>query len=200
MTEPILFYFDFSSPYSYFMAQKIDILCGQFDRHVEWKPMMLGPAFKQSGNLPLIHQPLKGDYCSRDWERMGRFMDVPWVMPDPFPVATHYAARIFYAQTDRDPAQAKQFAINVFDTYFGRGIDVSKEDAVLKTAADMGLDVDECRKIIHDQKQKDRLRAETEDAINKGVFGAPFVIIDGEPFWGADRMWMIRRWLKSGGW
>jgi len=200
MADPILFYFDFSSPYSYFMAQKIDAECDKFDRVVQWKPMMLGPAFKQSGNVPLVQQPLKGDYCIHDWDRLSRFMDVPWAFPDPFPVATHYAGRAFYFLSDKNPDQAKQFALKVFHAYFVTGKTISKQDVVLSIIHEMGLDKNQYEQCINDPVLKDRLRSETETAINAGVFGAPYVIIDGEPFWGADRLWMIRRWLKRGGW
>ena len=93
MSDPVLFFFDFSSPYGYFAAQKIDETVADFGRDVQWKPMMLGAAMKETGNVPIAHQPIKGDYCRRDWDRMARYMKAPWKMPDPFPIATLAAAR-----------------------------------------------------------------------------------------------------------
>ena len=78
MSNPIEFYFDFSSPYAYFAAQKIDELIEGFDRTVEWKPMLLGVALKQTGSQPLAHIPMKGEYCVHDWERLARFQELPW--------------------------------------------------------------------------------------------------------------------------
>ncbi len=200
MSEPIQFYFDFSSPYGYFAALKIDRLAAAFERQVRWRPMMLGAAMKVTGAKPLADIELKGDYCKRDWDRLARYMEVPWTLPDPFPIATLAAARAFYWLDDDDPALAKRFALAAFDEYFGKGRDITDPETVAKFAAPLGIDRDALLAAVQDQAIKQRLKDETAAAIGNGVFGSPFIVIDGEPFWGADRLWMIRRWLKSGGW
>ena len=200
MSEPVLFYFDFSSPYGYFAAKKIDQMVGGFGREVTWKPMMLGAAMKETGNRPLMEQPLKGDYCRRDWARLARNMRLPWTLPDKFPIATLAAARAFYWLDDKDPALAKRFAHAAFDTYFGRGRDITAPETVADVAAPLGVGHDALLAAVQDPAVKERLKKETSDAIAKGVFGSPFVIVDGEPFWGSDRMWMIKHWLRAGGW
>ena len=200
MSDPILFYFDFSSPYGYFAAQKIDQTVADFDREVTWKPIMLGAAMKETGNLPLADQPIKGDYCKHDWARLAKYMEVPWTMPDPFPIATLAAARAFYWLDDQDSALAKDFARAAFDTYFGQGKDITEAEVVAEIAKPLGVGKDDLLAAVQDPAIKERLKDETTAAVKAGVFGSPFVVIDGEPFWGADRLWMIRRWLKSGGW
>ncbi|MCH7832743.1 MAG: 2-hydroxychromene-2-carboxylate isomerase [Proteobacteria bacterium] len=197
---PILFYFDFSSPYGYFAAQKIDQTVADFGRRVTWKPMMLGAAMKETGNVPLVHQPVKGDYCRRDWDRLARYMKVPWTMPDNFPIATLAAARAFYWLDDDDPALARKFAGAAFHAYFGEGRDITEAETVADIAEPLGVGRDALLAAVQDPAIKERLKDETAKALEAGVFGSPFVIIDGEPFWGSDRLWMIRRWLKSGGW
>ncbi len=198
--DPILFYFDFSSPYGYFAALKIDEIAADFDRQVQWKPMMLGAAMKETGNVPIVQQPIKGDYCRLDWERMARYMEVPWEMPDPFPIATLAAARAFYWLDDHDPDLAKGFARAAFGEYFGKGRDITEAETVADVAEPLGINRDDLLAAVQDPAIKERLKDETTAALEKGVFGSPMVIIDGEPFWGCDRLWMIRRWLKSGGW
>lgn len=200
MSDPVLFYFDFSSPYGYFAAQKIDETVADFDRQVTWKPMMLGAAMKETGNIPLADQPIKGDYCRRDWDRLARYMGVPWTMPDTFPIATLAAARAFYWLDDGDPALARKFARAAFHAYFGEGRDITEAETVADIAEPLGIDKDALLSAVQDPAIKERLKIETTQALEAGVFGSPFVIIDGEPFWGSDRLWMIRRWLKSGGW
>ena len=96
MSEPIKFYFDFSSPYGYFAALKIDELAASFGRQVEWHPMMLGAAMKVTGAKPLAEIELKGDYCKNDWDRLARYMEVPWTLPAVFPIGTLAASRAFY--------------------------------------------------------------------------------------------------------
>jgi len=200
MTDPMKFYFDFSSPYGYFAAQKIDETAAEFNRDVLWRPMMLGPALKETNNLPLTEQPIKGGYCKRDWDRLARFMDVPWTMPDPFPIATLSAARAFYWIDGQNSGKAKNFARAAFHTYFGEGRDITDAETVAAIAEPLGIDRDALLAAVQDPAIKQRLKDETGLAIEAGVFGSPFFIIDGEPFWGADRLWMIRRWLKTGGW
>jgi 2-hydroxychromene-2-carboxylate isomerase len=200
MSEPIKFYFDFSSPYGYFAALKIDGLAASFDRQVTWHPMMLGAAMKITGAKPLADVEIKGDYCRNDWDRLSRFMEVPWKMPDRFPIATLAAARAFYWLDDQDPVLAKRFAQTAFDTYFGQGRDITATEAVADFAEPLGIERADLLAAVQDQVVKQRLKDETAKAIDGGVFGSPFFIIDGEPFWGADRLWMVRRWLKSGGW
>jgi len=200
MSDPVYFYFDLSSPYGYFAAQKIDQTVADFDRTVVWKPIMLGAAMKETGNVPLAEQPIKGDYCKHDWERLAKYMEVPWKMPDPFPIATLAAARAFYWIDDYDPALAKKLALAAYHAYFGEGRDITAPETVAELAQPLGIDADALLAAVQDPAIKERLKQETTDALDAGVFGSPFVIIDGEPFWGADRLWMIRRWLKSGGW
>lgn len=200
MADPIKFYFDFSSPYAYFGALKIDEIAGAFDRQVDWRPILLGIMMKATGNVSLAHQPVKSDYSKHDWERMSRFMDVPWTLPDKFPIATQAAARAFYWLRDRNEDLAKTFALACFDKYFGQGINISGPEAVADIAETLGVNRDELKTSIVTDEIKQRLRDETRAATDAGVCGAPFFIVDGEPFWGSDRLWMIRRWLKSGGW
>lgn len=200
MSEPVHFYFDFSSPYGYFAAVKIDGLAEGFGRSVVWHPFMLGVIFKKSGNRPLTQQPLKGDYVIKDWERLARFQDLRWQFPETFPVATLAAARAYYWLAETDAARAKKFGLAVYDTYFGLGEDISDAEKIADIAAGLGIDRGELLAAVGDDKWKQRLKDETAAAIDKGVFGSPYFIVDGEGFWGADRLWMVKRWLKSGGW
>jgi len=200
MTKPLDFYFDFSSPYGYFASFKVDVIAGRFKRPVNWHPVLIGAAFQATGNKPLIHQPLKGQYCAHDWRRMGGFMDVPWVLPDPFPIATHNAARLFYKLQGRDPDLAKRFCRAAFHAYFGAGRDITSAEAVAEVAVPLGIEADEVHATVHDPAAKEDLRLRTAEAIRLGVIGSPFVIVDGEGFWGSDRLWMVKKWLQTGGW
>ncbi|MCK5779369.1 MAG: 2-hydroxychromene-2-carboxylate isomerase [Rhodospirillales bacterium] len=200
MPNPVEFYFDFSSPYAYFAAQQIDRLASGFEREVVWKPMLLGVALKETGAVPPVKVPLKGDYVKNDWARLARFQDLKWTMPDPFPIATVAAARAFYWIEGQDAAKARAFAWDCFLTFFGDGKDISSKDTVAAIAAKQGFTEDEVLAALEDEAVKQRLKDETAWAVEKGVFGSPFIIVDGEGFWGADRLWMVKRWLKSGGW
>lgn len=199
MSAPIDFYFDFSSPYGYFMSEKIDEVAARYGREVRWRPYLLGAVYKKLGSQPLPNLPLKGPYSVRDFERSARFLGLSCRIPEAFPVATQHAARAFYWLEDRDPALARRFALATLRAYFGDGRDISQLDAVLDLAAGLGVDRAALAAALDSDELKARLRAECEAAIERGVFGSPFVIIDGEPFWGVDRLPQIERWLETGG-
>ena len=196
---PIDFYFDFSSPYGYLASERIDALAARFGRQVRWHPILLGVIFKATGAAPLTTVPLKGDYSRHDFARSARFMDIPFAMPAKFPLATQHAARAYYWLNDRDPAQARAFAHGVFRALFVAGHDVSELPVVLAIAAGLGADVVALQAALGEPSLKERLRAACEDALARGVFGAPYIVIDGEPFMGADRLPQIERWLATGG-
>jgi 2-hydroxychromene-2-carboxylate isomerase len=200
MSGPIDFYFDFSSPYAYFGAHKIDEMGESFGREVVWRPMMLGAAMKQTGTQPLVAIPVKGDYCLKDWARLARFQELPWNMPTKFPIAALAPTRAFYWISDQNSGRAKQFAWACLSAFFGEGRDISDPETVIDIASTVGVDAEALRAALSDDAVKQRVKDETAAAIENGVFGSPFFIVDGEAFWGADRLWMLKRWLRSGGW
>jgi 2-hydroxychromene-2-carboxylate isomerase len=197
---PIDFYFDFSSPYGYLAAHFIDEIASRHGRTVAWHPILLGPVFQQSGNSPLVGQPLKGAYAVRDFPRMARYLKVPFVMPDPFPIGTVAAARAFYWLHDRDADMAKALARSLFARFFGQGQDISAAQTVIDVAGQVGADTAALSAALSDPVVKERLKVEVDAAIARGVCGSPYFIVDGEPFWGSDRLAQVDDWLRTGGW
>ena len=190
MKAPVDFYFDFSSPYGYLAAQKIEALAAKHGRAVKWRPMLLGAAFKATGSVPLPGIPLKGDYSKRDFLRSARFHGVSFRLPEPFPVSTVAACRAFYSL--QDEAQQLKLAKALYRAYFVDGVNIGEVENVLRIAASLDLKPD-----LNDQAVKDKTRAEVDAAVAKGVFGSPYVIVDGEPFWGIDRFDQLERWMKE---
>lgn len=197
MSDVLEFFFDFSSPYGYFASLRVDALAEGGGRRAVWRPFMLGVAFKETGNRPLGDQPLKGDYCRYDWQRMSRLMGVPWVLPDPFPIATLAASRAFYWLDDRDSAIAKDFAKGAYHAYFGEGRDIREADVLAAIAEPLGVDPGEMLPALSEPAAKQRLKDETARALDRGVCGSPFIIVDGEPFWGSDRLWMVKKHMAG---
>ena len=196
----IEFFFDFSSPYGYLAAQKIDALAAKYGRSVDWRPVLLGAIFKETGMAPLTMIPLKGDYSKRDFARSARFHGIAgFNMPSKFPIASQAPARIVLWLKARDPVLAVRVAKALFRAYFVDDIDVSNPEAAVAVAAKEGIDTAEARAAIDDPAIKDALKREVGEAITRGVFGSPFIIVDGEPFWGLDRLDQVERWLATGG-
>lgn len=199
MAEPIEFFFDFSSPYAYLASRKIDALAAKHGREVEWKPILLGAIFKLTGMAPLTSIPMKGDYMRHDFPRMARLFDVPVTFPSPFPFSSIHAVRAVYWLKDVDPKAANALSRNLINAAFN-GRDITAAQSVADIAAEQGLDPAALLAAIETQEVKDKTKAANEAAIARGVFGAPFIVVDGEPFWGADRLDQVDRWLETGGW
>ena len=163
-------------------------------------PTLLGVVFKQTGMAPLTGIPLKGEYSKRDFARSARYHGIAgFRMPSRFPIASQAPARVVLWLKARDPALATRVAKALFRAYFVEDIDISAPDAAASVAAREGADAAAARAAIDDPAVKDALKREVEQAIGRGVFGSPFIIIDGEPFWGLDRFEQIERWLATGG-
>jgi len=200
MAAPIDFYFDFSSPYGYLAAQKIDALAAKHGRTVDWHPILLGVVFKQTGMAPLTGIPLKGEYSKRDFARSARFHGIAgFRVPTKFPIASQAPSRIVLWQKARDAALAVRVAKALFRAYFVDDVDISNPDAASAVAAKEGIDAAAARAAVDDPSVKDALKREVDAAVGRGVFGSPFIIVDGEPFWGLDRFDQIERWLATGG-
>jgi len=200
MAAPIDFYFDFSSPYGFLAAQKIDALAAKYGRTVAWHPVLLGAIFKETGSAPLTMIPLKGEYSKRDIARSARFHDVAELrMPSRFPIPTQAPARLVLWQQARDPELAIRIAKALYRAYFVEDLDISHPDTAVAIAATEGVDAGAARAAIDDPAIKDALKREVEAAMARGVFGSPYIVVDGEPFWGLDRFDQIERWLATGG-
>lgn len=200
MTTPIEFYFDFSSPYGYLAAQRIDEIGARHGREVDWKPFLLGALFKITGAAPLPHIPLKSDYARRDMPRAARLLGVPFTLPESFPFNSLAACRAYYWLGDREPAEAKALAKAVFAAAFAEGRDMSEAEGVIEEAAKLGIEREALAAALQDPAVKARLKDEVDAAIGRGVFGSPFIFVDGEPFWGHDRLGHVEHWLETGGW
>lgn len=198
MPKPVQFHFDFSSPYGYLAAQKIEPLAAKYGRAVDWRPMLLGVAFKVAGTQPLTSIPLKGDYTRRDLPRSARFHGVEFRMPSKFPIPTQAPARIVLWQRELDPGACAGLVSALYRAYFVDDRDISDPDIAADVAAQAGASREGARAAIDDPAIKDALKREVDGAIAKGVFGSPFVFVDDEPFWGLDRFDQIERWLADG--
>ena len=199
MSEPIEFYFDFSSPYSYIASEVIDGLAGKYGRKVKWRPMLLGVVFQKTGQPLLVNVPLKGEYSMRDFARSARYHGVPFTFPAKFPLSTVSAARAYYWLHGQDCAKARQLARAAFSAYWVDGRDISDPAVLQDIAAGLGIDGAALAAGIATPEIKERLKIETDTALAKGMCGAPWFVVDNEPFWGADRLPQIEKWLQTGG-
>jgi len=200
MAAPIEFYYDFASPYGYMAATKIGALAAKHGRSVLWKPILLGVVFKVTGSVPLPTAPLKGDYSRRDMERSARLSKIPFRVPSKFPIAAQSPSRVIYSLESEGPARQEEVTLALYRAYMVDDRDISSPEVSADVAATVGMDRQKVHDLIADPVMKEKLKTEIETAIQRGVCGSPYMIVDGEPFWGFDRIDHVDRWLQTGGW
>ena len=200
MSDPIEFYFDFSSPYGYLAGECIDAIVARHGRDVTWRPYLMGVAMKVTGSSPVVNRPMMGAYSRRDMQRSARRLQVPFRFPEPFPIATIAACRAVYWMERANADGAKPLAKALYRAYFVDGRNISEPDVVADVASESGADRDALLTGIQEPEIKERLKEVTNNAIERGIFGSPFFMVDDEPFWGHDRMDEVDRWLETGGW
>ncbi|MBT5226515.1 MAG: 2-hydroxychromene-2-carboxylate isomerase [Proteobacteria bacterium] len=200
MTASVEFYFDFASPYGYLASERIEHIAEQHGRSVMWRPFLVGAAMKVSERKPLAWIPLVGDYAVHDVKRFARYWDIPFVIPSHWPIATVNACRAFYLLEEDDHDAAKQLARALYHAYFRDNQDISDPETVVAVASELGHDPTQIAEGIQTGPIKQKLRAVNDEALARGVFGSPFIIVDSESFWGADRLDQVDQWLSRGGW
>lgn len=154
-------------------------------------PFLLGAVYKTLGQSPLEH-PLKRKYVIEvDTPRMARQIGLGLKTPAGFPEHALPPSRAFYWIEQHDPAKAVAFAKAAYRKYWLEGCATSDAGAAADTAVSVGFDRDALLAGIEEAETKARLIHENEEAIRKGVFGFTFLLVNGEPFWGSDRIAFI---------
>jgi 2-hydroxychromene-2-carboxylate isomerase len=196
MTAPktLDFYFDLSSPYSYLAATQVPQLAARVGARVNYKPVPLFAIFKATGNEMPARVPAKATYMLTDLERWARHYGVPFRFSSHFPVNTLKAMRLVVVGEQQGKVQ--EVVLSAFFALWAE--DQNLEDpAVLKEVARAaGLDPEAALAAIETQEVKDRVRANSDEAIARGVFGAPAFFVGDELFWGNDRLQFVEAALR----
>lgn len=200
MTPPAVdFWFEFASTYSYPAAMRIEALADAQGVRLRWRPFLLGPIFKAQGwdNSPFNIYPLKGRYMWRDLARVCEDLDLPFVQPAQFPQNGLLAARV--ALVGLDEGWGADFIRAVYRAQFVESRIISDPAVLQAILVSLRRDA----RTVFEQAQsaaiKTRLRENTEEAQQIGIFGAPSTVTtDGELFWGNDRLEAALAWAKAG--
>jgi len=199
---PMHFYFDFISPFGYFAALRVGDLASRHGRDCEWHAMLLGVSvLKVMGLKPLLETPLKGPYLNHDAARYARRhrialkrpLDGPAMNPVP-------AARAFHWLKQHHADRYRGIAVDMLDAYWREARNLEDPSEIAAIVEHRGVDGAALGTAIESDESRHLLRAAVDTSLHKGVFGSPFFIVDGEPFWGVDKIEQIDEWLTVRGW
>lgn len=154
----------------------------------EWRPFLLGPVFKSRGwdTSPFNIYEAKGKYMWRDIERLSAKYGIPFRKPSEFPRNGVLASRVALASESREWRSC--FSKLVFTANFAEDRDISNEAVIASILGSLGEEPGHIMGSALSDENKGKLRRATEDAIGRGIFGAPSFVVDGEIFWGNDRL------------
>lgn len=190
------FYFDFISPYAYMASTRIEAIASRHGRTLRWHPFRLGVTVtKVMGLKPLLDTPLKGDYLRADVPRLAKALSMP--LSDDLRIFNPLPAqRLFHAVP---PELAGAMARKLLDARWAQGRRLDSFESLAEIAAELGIARDTVEWALESPQTKASVDEATRQAIERGVFGSPTCIADGELFWGLDRLWLLDSFLGAGG-
>ena len=194
MPPPLEFWFEFASSYSYPAALRVEALCTAAGVPLRWRPFLLGPIFVAQGwnDSPFNIYPVKGAYMWRDLERLCAEYGLPVRRPSVFPRNSLLAARVACAAADQP--WLPDFVRAVYRANFAEDRNIADAAVLGDIVTALGQRPDALLAAAQAPDTKQRLRADTDEAISRGIFGAPSCTVGDELFWGNDRLEAAIAW------
>lgn len=184
----IEFWYEFASGYSHITANRIEELAISNNIEIIWKPFLLGPIFKSQGwdTSPFNIYKLKGKYMWKDLERQCVKYKIRYKRPSVFPRLSLLATRV--ALITLEQGWCAEFTKRVFAANYIHDLDISDNQIISSIIKDSGRNGKEIIKLSQLPENKLKLRKQVDEAMTKNIFGAPSFIVNGELFWGNDRL------------
>ena len=183
MSAVVEFYYDYASVYSYLADSQLDKLGAD---KIVYRPILLGAVFKATGNSTPMAVEAKRDYLDKDAARWARRYGVPLRFNPVFPLNTVNALRLALVAQGRDEFATVHAAL--YRAAWADGHDIGRPDVLEAILRSAGLPASVYLEAVADQAIKDKLRENTEEAVLRGVFGAPSFVVDDILYFGNDRM------------
>ena len=187
MTKTVEFFYDFGSPTVYLAATQLPDIAASVGAAIDWRPMLLGGVFKSTGNQSPVVVPAKAAYMNNDLKRFAKRYGVPFRFNPHFPINTLALMRGAVAYQD-DVVVSSSYRDAIFMAIWVEARNLNEPDVIGQVLSDAGLDPAELMNRIGQQTVKDQLIANTEEAVNRGVFGAPTFFVGEQMFFGQDRL------------
>ena len=186
MTKSIEFYFDFSSPYSYIGYKEIKLLEKKNKFKIKYMPIFLGGLHNSAGVTPAAFISLKSKYMVNDTKLISEKKNIKFIFNSYFPIKTvNFMRGALIAEKDNFE---KIYIEKIFNSIWRDGLNMNDQTVINKVHKNMDLNPETFMAKATDQKIKDRLRKVTEEALKKGIFGAPTFLVNKKIFWGQDRL------------
>lgn len=197
MAKQLEFWFDLGSPAAYLAWKRLPQFAQRTGVTIAYRPMLLGGVFKAQGNASPVTIPAKGKWLLEDLVRFARRDGVPLGYPPGFPINTLTLMRMAIGLQMREPARFVDYVDAMYDAIFGRPRDMRDENVLAEVLAAAGFNPAAMLALAADPEVKQALIRNTEDAVSRGVFGAPTFFVGNAMFWGQDRMDFVAEALAA---
>ena len=198
MTKTIEYFFDFGSPTSYLAWTQLPKIAAEAGAEIAWRPMLLGGVFKATGNASPVSVPAKGRWMNSDIPRWAKRYGVPFRFNPHFPINTLTLMRIATGLQMRRTADFDRYVDVVHRAMWETPVNLGDTAVLGSTLAAAGFDADAFAALAADPDVKAKLAATTEEAVARGVFGAPTFFVGEAMHFGQDRLDFVREALARG--
>ena len=195
--KSVEFYFDLGSPYSYLAYYRLLQMAEQQEIQIVYKPILLGGVFKATGNRSPIEIPVKGVYSILDMQRWAEYYQIPMQMNPHFPMNTLTLMRILTGVQLLHLEKFEQVLKLLFDAMFGTPQNLNEPTVLAEVLKPSGFSVEDIMSMVQSEVVKQKLITETEQAILRGIFGAPTFFVGDEMYWGQDRLHFVEQALNK---
>ena len=195
--KSVEFYFDLGSPYSYLAYYRLLQMAEQQEIQIVYKPILLGGVFKATGNRSPIEIPVKGAYSILDMQRWAEYYQIPMQMNPHFPMNTLTLMRILTGVQLLSLEKFEQVLKLLFDAMFGTPQNLNEPTVLAEVLEPSGFSVEDIMSMVQSDVVKQKLITETEQAIQRGIFGAPTFFVGDEMYWGQDRLHFVEQALNK---
>ena len=196
MSKTLEFFFDLGSPTTYLAYTQLPGICAETGSQLVYQPILLGGIFKATGNASPVTIPAKGRYLLQDLARYAKRYGVPLKFNPHFPINTLTLMRAVTGIQLRQPERFIDFIDSLFRAIWVEGRNMGDPAVVAAVLAQHHFDPAQVLELTQDEEVKDALKHKTEEAIARGMFGAPAMFVGQQLFFGQDRLDFVREALS----
>jgi 2-hydroxychromene-2-carboxylate isomerase len=196
MSKTVEFFFDLGSPASYLAYTQLPGICHESGATLVYRPMLLGAVFQATGNASPAMIPAKGRYMLRDLARHAERYGVPMRFNPHFPLNTLTLMRLLVAVQLHQPERFEALVQALFTAIWVDGLNLGEPAKVAEVLGQAGFDAEALLTQCAEPSVKEALKASSEEAVARGVFGAPSIFVEGELYFGQDRLDFVRETLR----